>query len=556
MKKTKITLCISLIYLGLFFVSAHTVSAEVIKNFNSTITVNTDSTILVKENIVYDFEGVEKHGIFRTIPLENYDNKSTEINVISVMDENNNPYNFTDSISNNILTIKIGDADTLISGVKEYDILYQVYGAIGYFDKFDEIYWNVTGNDWQVQIENASAQVILPSVANSINRACYYGHKGENNSCEALESNIFNTKVVLDIGEGLTIASSFSKGVIKEPTKFESIMSFIFKNIILLVPIFTFIFMFLKWKKNGKDPKGYSTIIAQYEPPTGMKPTLVGALIDGNVNDKDITAGLIYLAEQGFVKIRKLEKNVLLNNYDYEIKLIKNDISSLDNTEKDILGLFFTSGLEIGKVVNISDFVQDFSFKMGIGIISNNLYKGMTDMGFYEKNPSKALLPYIIFCGVTLTLFVFILNFFNPVTKFSLLISWVIVLVFGLMMGKRTKKGAEIRDYILGFKMFLSVTEKDRLNFHNAPEKNPEEFMKCLPYAMALGVEKKWAKQFEGIYMEQPSWYSGHAVGAMAVADFASDISSLNSGFQTGQSGSGGGGSSGGGGGGGGGGSW
>jgi uncharacterized membrane protein len=58
-------------------------------------------------------------------------------------------------------------------------------------------------------------------------------------------------------------------------------------------------------------------------------------------------------------------------------------------------------------------------------------------------------------------------------------------------------------------KEYLSIAEKDRLKFHNAPAQNPEHFEKLLPYAMVLGVENEWANQFAGIYDREPAWYSG-----------------------------------------------
>jgi len=154
---------------------------------------------------------------------------------------------------------------------------------------------------------------------------------------------------------------------------------------------------------------------------------------------------------------------------------------------------------------------------------------------------------------------------FIPVV--SIVVSCIIIALFGMQMSKKTKLGAETKDYILGFKLFLSVTEKDRLDFHNAPEKNPEQFMEFLPYAIALGVENKWAKQFENIYITQPSWYQGNMAGAFVASSFVSHMTDFSKSVNTGMAyvsksaasggfGGGGGGFSGGGFGGGGGGSW
>ena len=39
--------------------------------------------------------------------------------------------------------------------------------------------------------------------------------------------------------------------------------------------------------------------------------------------------------------------------------------------------------------------------------------------------------------------------------------------------------------------------------------KTPEMFEKYLPFAMAFGVERKWARAFQDIYRQPPSWYVG-----------------------------------------------
>jgi uncharacterized membrane protein len=101
------------------------------------------------------------------------------------------------------------------------------------------------------------------------------------------------------------------------------------------------------------------------------------------------------------------------------------------------------------------------------------------------------------------------------------------------------------------------------LVFHNAPEKRPETFEAFLPYALVLGVENSWAKEFDGMYMTPPSWYEGYPGGAFntlmfthTLSQFTTVASSSFTSTPSSTGGSGGGGFSGGGGGGGGGGSW
>ena len=126
-------------------------------------------------------------------------------------------------------------------------------------------------------------------------------------------------------------------------------------------------------------------------------------------------------------------------------------------------------------------------------------------------------------------------------------------------MPVRSKKGVSAKEHILGLKLYLTVGEKDRINFHNAPEKKPELFEKLLPLAMVLGVEHKWAKQFDGLYNTQPDWYSSTNYSTFSSIQLANGLyrfktesranlssspssSSGGSGFSGGHSGGGGGG--------------
>jgi len=134
-----------------------------------------------------------------------------------------------------------------------------------------------------------------------------------------------------------------------------------------------------------------------------------------------------------------------------------------------------------------------------------------------------------------------------------------------------TLSGRKIMDQIEGFKLYLSVAEKERLNLLNPPEKTPELFEKYLPYALALDVENAWSEQFAEVLARAgtetqpytPVWYSGSSWDGFHTSRFADSLGSSFAGAISSSSsppgsssGSGGGGFSGGGGGGGGGSGW
>ncbi|MCB1830516.1 MAG: DUF2207 domain-containing protein, partial [Gammaproteobacteria bacterium] len=152
-----------------------------------------------------------------------------------------------------------------------------------------------------------------------------------------------------------------------------------------------------------------------------------------------------------------------------------------------------------------------------------------------------------------------------------LLLLVAVNIFFYQWMKAPTHKGRTLLDRTAGFNLYLSVAEKDELNFRHPPEKTAELFERYLPFAIALGVEQRWAERFTNVLRRaghgdshySPDWYHGRswnhsdpagfgcAMGSAMSAAIASSSSAPGS-----SSGSGGGGSSGGGGGGGGGGGW
>ena len=145
----------------------------------------------------------------------------------------------------------------------------------------------------------------------------------------------------------------------------------------------------------------------------------------------------------------------------------------------------------------------------------------------------------------------------------AFVLSILIVIAFGQIMPRRTLKGADTVDRLLGFLEFLRRTDQDRLRQIN----DPTLFERWLPYALVFGVASQWARAFEGITTQPPTWYAGSwdqfSAGRLgrelnyASASMGQALSSQpRSASSWGGSGGGGGGSSGGGGGGGGGGAW
>jgi len=326
-----------------------------------------------------------------------------------------------------------------------------------------------------------------------------------------------------------------------------------------LIPLGLIGFIFKRRKRYFKVKK---TIIAQYEPPDSLPPLEVGALVDAQIQPRDITAVIIDLAYRGYIKIKEeVEKGFFGTKRKYT--LIKTTNFSLNNNnlkdyEKSLCSALFGFKYQI----EIDELRKKTSLAKDLKSIKDKVFQKLINNNYLKTSSNKEALFYlgifllIVITGVlSLILFSFILKYVYLIQ--SLIISSIIAF-FSLIFSPvpLTEKGAEAKWYALGFKDYLQVAERFRLGACT-----PETFEKYLSYALVFKVEEKWANRFVEIYKKAPSWFeSSHLMPYFSVSNFTNNISSLSnavsaavvSGSASSSSGFGGGGFAGGGGGGGG----
>ena len=291
---------------GVFFVFAVPVHAEVIKSFDSQIMVNKDASVSVVETIVYDSEGINKHGIYRDITPQNAKGEMMKIRDISVADVSGVVYPWQQQKNNGDVRLKIGDPNSTFTGEKTYIVRYTATNAISYFDGYDEIYWNATGNNWPFVIKKVTASVSLPEGVTALQEACYVGAKGSTMPCRL--HNGFTASNLI-VGEGLTVAVGFPKGVVVPyiPTTKDKIMDLIGLWWPVVIPISVFIYMFSKWYRKGRDAKGRGVIVPEYDVIDNLTPIEAAVIIDQTFNGRAIIAQILSLAVRGYIKITQTE---------------------------------------------------------------------------------------------------------------------------------------------------------------------------------------------------------------------------------------------------------
>ena len=548
-----------------------------ITEFADNIGIQQDGTASVQERITLQFDG-EWHGIHRTIPVEypgpNGTNYTLFLGEISVSDEAGRKLKFESRRSGDFLDLKIplpGAVNTTLT----VRIQYIVRNGIRYFPDHDEFYWNVTGNDWPVPIERASAFVQFPrQAAGSLRAQAFtgvYGSVAQDASSQVDDAQVmFETAHPLPMRGGLTVDVYVPKGILHEPSSLTRVFWFLGSNPILFLPFLTFGVMFTLWHYKGRDPDVGRSIAPMYEPPAGMSPAETGALIDDTVHPRDITSTLIDLAVRGYLKIVETnEKGLLFTHKDYVFQLEKplDQWQDMAPHERVMMSNIFLGGEGATRLSSLKN-----RFYTAIPPITQDIKSALRQKGMYLLDPDSANGYSVMgaIASIAPFLAVQLLGWkpvFNSVaiSAVCIAISALIWWLFARQMTAKTMKGAQTVVAILGFQEFMNRVDADRLK-----RMPPDTFEKYLPYAMALGVEHHWAQAFAGIIKDPPSWYvasgpysgfnpvlfsgSMHSMAADAQQVFASAPRASSSG--SGWSGGGGGGFSGGGFGGGGGSAW
>jgi uncharacterized membrane protein YgcG len=553
---------------ALLFFSLPLAAIERILSYDSYITIAKDGDMTVRETIRVAAEGAQiRRGIYREFPTTYTDRFGNKVKVRFQMQEvtrDGQPESWHKKRLSNGVRIYAGRSDTILSpGKYTYTFTYTTNRQLGFFEDHDELYWNVTGNGWGFGIERASATVKLPGNLNSsdITMDGYTGSQGGTGknyvSAVAESSGTIQTSQALPPRSGLTLVMAWPKGVVTEPGGLQRLLYLLGDNFGLLLSVLAFagsaLYLFQMWSRHGRDP-GKGVIFPHYEPPEGYSPAAVRYVNEMGYDNKTFTAAVINLAVKGHLTITS-------DDDDYTLQRLSCS-QPLAPGESAILNKLFLGGtvLELKKSNHSQISVARSAHKQALRRDYLNKYFKTNGMLMLPSLVVSALLLLVI---VSTGAFVpWVLGFFAGVV--------VLHIAFAYLLKAPSGRGRRLMDKLEGFKVYLEVAEKDDLALRHPPDLTPELFEKYLPFAIALGVEQKWAEQFSQVFARleaaregsySPAWYHGN-FSSSRMGSFASSVSgSFSSAISSaatapGSSSGSGGGSSGGGGGGGGGGGW
>jgi hypothetical protein len=448
-----------------------------------------------------------------------------------------------------------------------YEITYRTARQLGFFDKHDELYWNVNGNGWSFAMDRISADVTLPAAvpADKLQLEAYTGPQGARDRDYAAEARdgaaSFHTTRGLPAYQGLTIVVMFPKGIVAQPGLLTRLGWWLGDNkgaaagVGALVVLFAFLWW--RWKLVGRDPRA-GPRFPRYVAPPGLGPAGVRFIDRMKYDSKCLAAGLVGLGARGFLKIRQAGDA-------YLIERTGSEPGEWFPGERSLAALMpGKPGTPVALAKAHNPAVETVS-----GMVARELKVMYEEKLFSRNRGSHAAGVGITVAGVAAMLMTDTpLSLMIPV----IILMGVVLAVFAKLLPAYSVEGRKLQDAIVGLRQYLAIAEKDDLARLKAPPQTAEEFTRFLPYAVALDVEEAWTHRFTqvlgaaAVAAAAGHFYSsGDGIGfsGSGLADSIGGLSDTVSSAATppgstsgGSGGGGGGGSSGGGGGGGGGSGW
>ena len=593
--------------------------AQKIDRYEVFAKLNSNGTLNITEQIYYNFENLQRHGIYRDIPTQiKVDGKikNLRVKIISVLqDDKETNWQKEVIFKQNLgkfIRIKIGSKDKLVTNLHKYTIKYKIYNAILPYSKnkeFDALRLNIIGTLWDEPIYNIYAKIELPlNIANYIKDITTYSGKFGSTTSKA-KVRVYNEVIEVSLDklkphEGLTVEIAFSKGLIKS-SFFSNIANYWY---ILFLPIALF-FIKKTYTENGgfRDKRA---VAVMYEPPKELSVLQAGLILDTKADNKDFAAAIVELAQKGYIKIKEDNGSYTL------IKLNKNQ-NSLTKDQKYLLNnILFPNGETKLTLKRSEELAKRLS--QGFETINKELYNWAVEDGYFKELPHKTKSKFLIKSLLFLSpLIIYALYFIIQNYGIEMLLILIFPVVFGAVgVGMLVNQKSIFQKFIalifigFGFLPLLNILNYDlnslielivspvgaaiasifivfyyAKNIGNFTQKGTytqkhllglKEFIKrvkedeikrrlkedplylekLLPYAMLFGATSYWLDIFTRLNVSAPIWYEGNLEGLDSFDSSLSSASSYATSSNSSDGFGGGGGFSGGGVGGGGGGSW
>ena len=472
--------------------------------------------------------------------------------IYDIVGEGSNFCNVYKDEQTGYLTIGLKDYNYLKNQVRSFTVSYKMDMGKDTNKGFDDIYFNIVGTNSLLTIENITFTASLPGeIEETKSLKVYYGKAGSTSVLDFAASGELVTGEIdkLGPGEGITIRAVYEDGYLTYNA--EIYLSQILCIVVAIVSVIIAVIIFLLFTQRKNYPKPVEVVA-----PEGATPLKADAFVNGECGQKSISAGIIYLASKGFLKIKQHENEII------ELIRIRRDIDSLDTEMKMLFNLLFPGEIETFTIAE--QFSVEF-YKEIKSLRSSQTEKTKAQLYDKKKKVLKCAFTILNFIAIAVSfvllfviskdylgfmseifanqiftaLLIFAFTVFIVVTKnhwsFKI-VCGALYIIFGLTLYLKlgyaqideywlgfialvliaaipmlvkgesiyTAEGEKIKGRYEGFKNFIEKCEVSQLKMFT--EENPTYYFDVLPYAYVFGLSDVWMEKFKSLEITLPEW--------------------------------------------------
>ena len=534
-----------------------------IESYDIDMTVQTDRTVAVKERIVMT-PNQSGSRFTRSLPMEG--NRYSNLSAICVGE--------TDAVS------YVEDSEDYLNIVCElytkkyqtrtYEISYVMEQPRGDIKNGMQI--DVVGFGWTVPLNNVTVTLRFPDKAH-IEKAMIarygqddaiktfdYEHFSADGKTLTLKATrletYYNAEYDERVAEGIYVRFTLEEGVLKSFLSTQlfpegSWRIWLVGGVALIATVLLVVLL-------GKKREIITTV--NFTAPDAMDPMKMGKLLDGNVDNEDVTSMIYYFAHKGYLTIdlsdednpsftrlvselpedastaheRSLFDGLFYAGDTVSVTDLKEKYyKSVDKAKKQLLTpkmydrksvfvficggvLAFLTAFILPLWLGRTRIGGGYTYLAGAAFIAPIV--GIWALGCIRENYRYKwkkgkrfglFVLQILIAAVAVAIFVF--GFASHImTRWEKLYVGVIVIFTTFLSTgslSRTEEYGKTLGQILGFKEFIVATEEDKIKV--MLEENPDLYYKVLPYAQVLGVTDEWEKKFKNVLLEPPTWCGG-----------------------------------------------
>lgn len=424
------------------------------------------------------------------------------------------------------VSIKYYFRQPITSSEEQFEISYTVVGALRVYEGGDQLWWiGVTRDKFGFSVGSSTIRVELPQGVfprEGVDQMATYGAAGEvsvnRNVVTATASEVIGPDQSFEIRvqypHDPNARTAAWQADFDEQRQFDEevkpLLDLVFVVISLLIAVTGPLFVYSLWRRKGRDPKVGPVPTYLTEPPSDLRPAVVGTLVDEKADTRDVLSTVIDLSQRGYVVIEETRTKGLFGlggSSEHTFKRTDKPLDNLHSYERKIMNKVFK-----GKLERSLDSLKN-KFHKDLPGLKKGLYDELKARELVTASPESIRAIYSGIgagvVGLSVLGIVIAINTLEMTTEsilcipLALLMTGLAFVITGQYMPTKTASGALEAAKWNAFREYLKNLEK-----YTDLENAAGQFDKYLPYAVAFGLDRSWIQRFSKVEtIIMPPWY-------------------------------------------------